>query len=404
MWLENYNHRSVLERISDWFSWSSKECKELKYTIEKAVEVREKLLPEIEKHILECASPEEELRNKTVVIQSLDSEDGCIELPLIEIYDAASDALLALEADYKMLTHSAPEDCLAEMYERKKALESLAERCIVSVHKNNTTDLVILDYGKSLCEGVTQGVINSVHDMVDHPVETAAYALAGRCMFMYQVGKIGYNLAKIGITSAQNSDEGVKQWKEYIKPATDFAQALQDASGVERLKILTSFVSGLIVQHKILEKINQTCNAAKDKVISVVENTSLKPQLINGYSTHEDVLFNKHSISSQNSTNNKLIDVVNISCEEINQANIAILKNGYYEVNGFRFSKYYYERLWKEGRQAPSIVAKEVLDSALCVLPDHKEGFFRYEGAGWELIYNPISKEVWHIQPIKNKK
>lgn len=86
----------------------------------------------------------------------------------------------------------------------------------------------------------------------------------------------------------------------------------------------------------------------------------------------------------------------------INQTSQAVLKSGYYEVNGFKFSKYYYNKLWDTGRGAPSLVAKEVLQGAKNFVPDAvKKGFNRYEYGGWEMIYNPKTKEVWHLQPFK---
>ena len=89
---------------------------------------------------------------------------------------------------------------------------------------------------------------------------------------------------------------------------------------------------------------------------------------------------------------------------EINQGSNAILSKGYYEVNGFKFSEYYYNKLWAEGRGAPSLVAKEVLENAKSYIPDEKiAGFYRYEHGGWELVYNPSTKEVWHLQPLKKK-
>ena len=86
----------------------------------------------------------------------------------------------------------------------------------------------------------------------------------------------------------------------------------------------------------------------------------------------------------------------------VEQGSTAVLKNGYYEVNGFKFSEYYYNKLWDTGRGAPSLVAKEILDSAKTAVPDAiKQGFLRYEAGGWEMVYNPITREVWHLQPIK---
>ncbi len=86
----------------------------------------------------------------------------------------------------------------------------------------------------------------------------------------------------------------------------------------------------------------------------------------------------------------------------VEQGSTAVLKDGYYEVNGFKFSEYYYNKLWDTGRGAPSLVAREVLQSATEATPDIvKQGFFRYEYGGWEMIHNPATKEVWHLQPIQ---
>jgi len=96
-----------------------------------------------------------------------------------------------------------------------------------------------------------------------------------------------------------------------------------------------------------------------------------------------------------------------ISGEQVNQGTTAILKDGYYEVNGLRFTKYYYEKLWGiGGRPAPSLRAKAILENAPAPMPDPKgrDGFYRYVHDGWELIYNPTTKEVYHMQPIKVKK
>jgi len=88
--------------------------------------------------------------------------------------------------------------------------------------------------------------------------------------------------------------------------------------------------------------------------------------------------------------------------EALEQGQTAILKNGYYEVNGLKFSKIYYTKLWSTGRGAPSLVANEILASGAKGVPDAlKAGFFRYEAGGWEMVYNPVTKEVWHLQPLK---
>ncbi|WP_244262992.1 hypothetical protein [Yersinia mollaretii] len=77
----------------------------------------------------------------------------------------------------------------------------------------------------------------------------------------------------------------------------------------------------------------------------------------------------------------------------------------FYSVDGLKFSKNYYDRLWSQGRPAPFLQAKEVLNSNPKIIPDPKgaPGYFKYEGAGLEMIYNPTTGQVGHIQPIKIK-
>ena len=79
-----------------------------------------------------------------------------------------------------------------------------------------------------------------------------------------------------------------------------------------------------------------------------------------------------------------------------------VLKDGFYEAGGMRISQGYYNRLWREGRPAPFLVTREILKSGVKGVPDAiKPGFFRYECGGWELVYNPVTKEIWHLQPLR---
>uniref|UniRef100_UPI00037EC994 two-partner secretion domain-containing protein n=1 Tax=Pseudomonas umsongensis TaxID=198618 RepID=UPI00037EC994 len=77
--------------------------------------------------------------------------------------------------------------------------------------------------------------------------------------------------------------------------------------------------------------------------------------------------------------------------------------DGFYEAEGtpFKFSEYYYNRLWTTGRGAPFVQADEVLKTATTVTPDRMAGFYRYTNGSMEMVYNPVTKEVWHIQPLR---
>ncbi len=89
--------------------------------------------------------------------------------------------------------------------------------------------------------------------------------------------------------------------------------------------------------------------------------------------------------------------IVLVGGNAVNQGKEAILKNGYYEVNGFKFTEYYYNRLWSTGRAGPSLVAQEVVAGAKSIVTDKIPGFYKYTIPGWEVIWNPITKVVAHM-------
>lgn len=76
----------------------------------------------------------------------------------------------------------------------------------------------------------------------------------------------------------------------------------------------------------------------------------------------------------------------------------------FYSADGFKFSSSYYDRLWTTGgRPAPFLQARSVMDSNPKITPDPRgaPGYFRYEGAGMEMIYNPTTGQIGHIQPLR---
>ncbi len=77
--------------------------------------------------------------------------------------------------------------------------------------------------------------------------------------------------------------------------------------------------------------------------------------------------------------------------------------NGFVDAAGsaFKFRPQYYDRLWDTGRPAPFLAAQEVLETATSVAPDVMPGFYRYSNGATEMVYNPTTREVWHLQPIR---
>lgn len=99
------------------------------------------------------------------------------------------------------------------------------------------------------------------------------------------------------------------------------------------------------------------------------------------------------------------VEKLTIMADTVNQTGMAILKDGYYEVNGFRFTEFYYNRLWENGRSSPGFRAESVLRGAERVVPDPQgyAGFFRYEAGDWEMIFNPTTKVVSHLSKLKKR-
>ena len=68
----------------------------------------------------------------------------------------------------------------------------------------------------------------------------------------------------------------------------------------------------------------------------------------------------------------------------------------------FNFSEFYYNKLTQSGRlPAPTLAAREVYETATTVTRDVKPGYFKYSNGIMEMVYNPRTGYVWHIQQIK---
>jgi filamentous hemagglutinin len=58
--------------------------------------------------------------------------------------------------------------------------------------------------------------------------------------------------------------------------------------------------------------------------------------------------------------------------------------------------------LWKIGKKYPAYGAVSILKKAKSGIPNKlKAGLNKYIHDVWEMIYNPTTKEVWHMQPMK---
>lgn len=66
---------------------------------------------------------------------------------------------------------------------------------------------------------------------------------------------------------------------------------------------------------------------------------------------------------------------------------------------GFQMTEYYYTRLESSGRADFAARANNILQNYTSKVPDPKgfDGFYKYTYNDWELLYNPVTKEISHL-------
>ena len=204
-----------------------------------------------------------------------------------------------------------------------------------------------------------------------------------------------------------------KQTKELLKPVIAFAKEEGLPGIVEKAThIGTSIAFDIVAPAKSAALLNKFAKLARSNEMGqflkkVTNFVNKAPEI--GAITAEGVAV-KASQSAETAVFNEAHEAIkqgektitsSLENNVVNQTFTAILKDGYYEVNGFKFTEYYYEKLWREGRKAPTLIAKDILKNATIIKPDSKlKNFFRYEFNKWEMVYNPTTKEIWHLQPI----
>jgi hypothetical protein len=266
----------------------------------------------------------------------------------------------------------------------------------------------VLEIAKGIGEGVVLGACNTVSfakNIVCHPIRTTNELIHGFGTIICAIGKAVGVPVQLGVLCITGNAEQACKESQKIYEQTKFlmqecATKIAAMSNREIAKQTTAFATDWCLTGKALTLGHSICSRARPFLAEVIKVLRKEPALQYAVAGADGVLH--HISETAKNVGGAAKEVVKDLVNTINQTSEVILKNGYYEVNGFKFSEFYYERLWSSGRNAPSLIAREILESAKNCVPDiKKRGFFRYEVADWEMIYNPITKEVWHLQPIK---
>lgn len=263
------------------------------------------------------------------------------------------------------------------------------------------------------CTGISDGITQTI-EMIRHPIhtitgiaESAAYVALGYLYIMMEATDVEMRFE----LSAEMGEKKAQEIGARFRPVHEAGkQKLAELTARDCSHLASSAITQILLQKQLLKATGRFFKLAEKELLRIAEKIApaLQEEEVALAIADGEIVEIAGGPGDDGSIAQSLrssTESVEIPEPTINQSTIAILKDGYYEVNGFKFTERYYNRLWQEGRQAPTFRASSILEHAQDITTDKfKKGFFRYEFDGWEMIYNPISKEIWHLGPIKPKK
>ncbi|HLC07341.1 MAG TPA: hypothetical protein VJJ26_04075 [Candidatus Babeliales bacterium] len=206
------------------------------------------------------------------------------------------------------------------LYDHQEALIDFTVAMVDYNHEGDTNKAMqigdlcwtLFDYGQAIAEGAAIGAYSAVADILTNPIEATINIIAGKQILAFQVSKVLYNVAEIGVTALTDTTQAKDKWNKYVEPLHNVINAINNKEITLRdaIKSGTALFVGYKTQSKLLGGLGKFCNTIKQKSISFVQNNSLRnPQEY--FATPEGLLFkaaaqsNKLQSSGQiNSTSN----------------------------------------------------------------------------------------------------
>lgn len=132
----------------------------------------------------------------------------------------------------------------------------------------------LLDYGQAIAEGAALGAYTAVADIINNPVGTTISIVAGKPILAYQLCKILYNVADIGITALTDTNQAKNKWNAYAKPLNDVISAINHKETKVRdiLKGGTAFTVGILAQSRLLGGLGKFYDTIKQKAVNFIQN------------------------------------------------------------------------------------------------------------------------------------
>ena len=132
----------------------------------------------------------------------------------------------------------------------------------------------LLDYGQAVAEGAALGAYFAATDILNNPIETTICIVAGKELLAYQLCKVLYNVAEIGITAITDFDGAKNKWTKYAEPLNTIIDAIykKEITLRDAVKGGTAFAVGWKTQGKLLGGLGKFCNTIKQKAVRFGQN------------------------------------------------------------------------------------------------------------------------------------
>lgn len=132
----------------------------------------------------------------------------------------------------------------------------------------------LLDYGQAVAEGTALGVYSAATDIINNPIQATISIVVGKQVLTYQLCKVLYNVADIGITAISNLDNAKEKWNKYAEPLNNIIDAIyrKEITVRDVIKGGSAFVVGYKAQGKLLGGLGKFCNTIKQNAVRFAQN------------------------------------------------------------------------------------------------------------------------------------
>jgi hypothetical protein len=277
---------------------------------------------------------------------------------------------------------------------------------------------------KGMCDGACESLHGAVH-AVCHPVEAAqdvahSFVVAGYCL-----GKLAYTSC-VCEAAADVLETDPKRYEQMIQQygidsdalIAVYEHAKQNTSTEDVARVGTKVVVDMMLLHGVTKVVSAIATESLPTFLSCMRKGGESAEVAltaEGVPVRcaDEVACLMEQVENANAKTALKAFEAELMQQPFDQVNHIIkdnisgaLKETYYEVNGFKFTQFYYDTLWNNGRRCPGFRAESVLRGATTIMPDPRgyEGFFKYIHNDWEMIFNPSTKVVAHLSPISKAK